>query len=392
MDAGNSIVNGFEPLIDAVHALSLPPDVRILVAVSGGSDSVALALTLHAVSGEPGANWHLTMGHIHHRLRGTAADEDETFVRALGERLEIPVVVARVDTPAYALKWHMSIEAAARELRYRELRRMESDLSAHLIALGHHMDDQAETVLMNLMRGSALRGLGGMQYASGDLVRPFLGLTRHTITRALESATEPYRRDASNEADDAWRNAVRHRVVPLLQAHQPRLAEVLARTASVVRTDDDYLSDETRAVLSTLEIGRADGAVHAALNSFRHLHPSLQSRVVREMIRLVEGDTLDVEESQVRRLCEELAMVTGPARLHGQLPRRLSVAVSKDRFEISRLKSAAVRRLESGFLPLPGSLTLSVGISPCHYRRRVSDNRYDGAHCRVRAESRLLRR
>src|SRR5579859_2814630 len=155
-------MNDWHHVMQAIDDLSLPAGTRVLVATSGGSDSVALALALHSASLRPGNEWRLRLGHVNHCLRSTDSDADEAFVRDFGRRLGLPVDSVRVDTYGYAAEHRLSVETAARELRYRELNRMLEAWEGDFIAVGHHADDQAETMLMNLVRGAGLDGLSGM--------------------------------------------------------------------------------------------------------------------------------------------------------------------------------------------------------------------------------------
>src|SRR5579884_1376192 len=169
-------VNATDALLDAVRAL---PDGRLLVAVSGGPDSIALLLALHA------AGRDLCVGHVNHGLRGEESQRDESFVRELSNRLSVPFLVRNIDTHAHASTQRLSLETAARDLRYQALESMRGECAADYIALGHTRDDQAETVLMHLLRGAGPTGLSGMPLQRDAIVRPFLNVPRATILQAL---------------------------------------------------------------------------------------------------------------------------------------------------------------------------------------------------------------
>lgn len=214
----------------------IPRGSDVTVALSGGTDSVALLAILRELSGPLGIT--LRAAHFHHGLRGAEADRDETFCRELCERLQIPFVSGRGDAAAYAAGTKKSLEEAARDLRYAFL----EEVSPGLIATAHNADDNAETVLLHLLRGTGPRGLGGIPPVRGRIVRPVLCLTRAELRAELEERGLPHVEDSTNASDDCLRNRLRHRVMPLLLQENPKLPAALARTAAMLRAEDGYLS------------------------------------------------------------------------------------------------------------------------------------------------------
>lgn len=198
---------------------------RVLVAVSGGADSVALLCALHAL------HYRCGVAHCNFHLRGEESDRDEQFVRTLCNRLQLPCRVADFDTRQVAAERGISIEMAARDLRYaffEELRRRE-DYEA--VAVAHHEDDNAETLLLNLVRGTGLHGLTGMKPKNGTIVRPLLNLSRTDILNYLESLHQPYINDSSNFVADVKRNVIRLQVMPLLKKLNPSVVPTLSENA-----------------------------------------------------------------------------------------------------------------------------------------------------------------
>lgn len=214
------------------HALKgpcrLPPGARLLVAASGGADSTALLVGLARVAPEFELSIHAA--HLHHGLRGVAADADLDFVRTLCARLGVPLLTARCDGRAFMKRRGLSGENGLRMLRRRFLRAALRRAGATAIATGHTADDQLETVLMRLLRGAGLRGLGGMREKHGPWIKPLLEATRLEIESDLRTARLAWREDASNR-DPAWtRNRIRHQAIPaLLGALDPALDPVRAR-------------------------------------------------------------------------------------------------------------------------------------------------------------------
>ena len=198
---------------------------RIAVGVSGGADSVALLRFLAAL--RPQFGWDLVVCHIHHGLRGAEADRDECFVRALAEQLGLPCAVSRIDAAALALRDHISVEEAGRMARYAFFAQTAGE--GGRIATAHTLDDSIETVLMNLVRGTGLRGLCGIPRIRGNIVRPLLDCTRAEVEDYLGALGQPYCTDSTNLTDDYTRNRIRHDILPRLCALNPNFPGAMAR-------------------------------------------------------------------------------------------------------------------------------------------------------------------
>ena len=223
------------------EAIVPPPDVRhVLVALSGGADSVYLLLFLL----EGGAQ--VSAAHFHHGIRGESADRDRDFCRALCRERGVPLHEGSADVAACARRENMGLESAARLLRYRFLRDVRARIGADVIALGHHMNDQAETVLMHLLRGSGLRGAGGMAEREGDLYRPLLGLTKRQIVDRLQARGVSWCEDETNAVSDNPRNALRNLILPQAERIYPGAVPALARFAQIARADGALLERMAR--------------------------------------------------------------------------------------------------------------------------------------------------
>lgn len=195
----------------------IDPSTPVLVAVSGGADSVALLYML--ISG----GYHCVAAHCNFHLRGEEADRDEAFVRDLCHRLGVELLVAHFDTKAYAAEHHQSIEMAARELRYNWFASILDERQIPVVAVAHHADDAAETTILNMTRGTGLRGLTGMKPKTGRVVRPMLTLSRMDIENYCRANGLTYVNDSSNASDDFARNKIRHHVIPALKGLNPSL-------------------------------------------------------------------------------------------------------------------------------------------------------------------------
>lgn len=203
-------------------------DGKILVALSGGADSVALLCLLH----EQGCD--LEALHCNFHLRGKESDRDEQFCTTLCQKRGIPIHVRHFPTADYARQHGISIEMAARQLRYQWFEEQRVALHARYIAVAHHRDDQAETVLLNLIRGTGLRGLAGMLPVNGHILRPLLSLSKSDILHYLEERGQDFVTDSTNLERDAQRNRLRLDVIPLLRQLNPQAVEHIAQAASRV--------------------------------------------------------------------------------------------------------------------------------------------------------------
>lgn len=214
----------------------LEPGEIVTAALSGGADSVALLWVLRALTPRLGIT--LRAAHFHHGIRGEEAERDAEFCRDLCLQWDIPFTLGRGDAPNRAKQTGESLEEAARVLRYAFLK----ETAPGRIATAHNADDNAETILIRLLRGTGLRGLAGIPPMRERIVRPLLCCTRAEIEALLAEHGIPNIEDSSNAADDCLRNRLRHRVLPLLREENPNLSATLGRSAALFREEDNYLS------------------------------------------------------------------------------------------------------------------------------------------------------
>ena len=261
---GSRDLNGYTPpvMLDQVqsalerHAM-VPRGDLVLVAVSGGADSVALLHALLQLREKLGLR--LAVAHLHHGIRGTAADADAACVRRLAKRLALPFTEERVDVPQQARSAGISLEMAARAARYEFFRRAAEKLGAAAVAVAHTADDQVETVLLRIARGTGPHGLAGMSPVSRrdglTILRPLLGVTRAGILAFLKQNRLRWREDASNRDPHFLRNRVRHEILPLLERRlNPQIRTALLRTAEVMREENATL--DTLAVAALKRCGK----------------------------------------------------------------------------------------------------------------------------------------
>jgi tRNA(Ile)-lysidine synthase len=261
----------------------ISPGARVLVAVSGGSDSVALTHLLVDIA--PIVPFTVAgLAHLNHKLRGDDSDADEAFCRDLATALGLPIETQHTDVGAMARVQRVSVEVAARRARYRFLARAAERLDADLVATGHTRDDQAETVLLRLLRGAGATGLAAIPPRRGPIVRPVLSERREILRAYLAERHVAFRDDATNADQTIPRNWIRHGLLPLLCAHVGGdIVEVLAREAAILRDDAtllDAVADE--AARATLELG--DGRAQIQAQDLQALPAALARRVIRRAL------------------------------------------------------------------------------------------------------------
>ena len=254
------------------------PMRSVLVGLSGGADSAALTHILIGLSGKYG--FKVFAAHVNHGLRGAAADADEEFSRALADRLNIPFFSLRADIRSEAKRRGISEELAGRAVRYEFFDRLLSENDIDRVATAHHKNDNAETILMNLMRGSGTGGLAGIPYMRGNIIRPMLDVSRTDIERYCEENSIEYVTDATNLETVYTRNRVRNTLIPIMEREfNPALVDTLCANARLIANDEDYLSTETERVYRDIV---KDGAADAA--ALASLHSAIALRVIRLMI------------------------------------------------------------------------------------------------------------
>jgi tRNA(Ile)-lysidine synthase len=274
----------------STHALFERGDT-VVVGVSGGPDSLALLHALRMLAPELGIALHVA--HLNHQLRGADAEADAEFVAWLAREWNLPVTVEARDVAALAREKRLSLEEAGRNARQEFFARVAGEQHARVVAVGHHADDQVETVLMHFIRGAGLAGLRGMPYRSAIqdfiLVRPFLDITRAEIeTYCAENHLHP-RRDVSNEDLTFYRNRLRHEVIPYLETLNPNLRAVVHRAAQTIADDYAYLHAQVESAYARVA-READGVIVFAREAYRALEPSLQRAILRvAILRLRAG-------------------------------------------------------------------------------------------------------
>ena len=305
------------------------PGERVYCAVSGGADSVALLWGLYLLKDQLG--FALEAAHFNHRLRGEESRRDEEFVRSLCARYDIPLTVGNGDI----VPGPKGLEAAAREARYAFFATLPGK-----IATAHTADDNAETVLMHLVRGTGLKGLCGIRSRRGNVIRPMLGITRQEVLAFLQEQHLTYVEDSTNAEDAFLRNRLRHYVMPLLKAENPSLAQNLSAMAAHLSQDAELLEEMARyEELPTVE-------------ELRNLHPALRSRMLE---RFLKEQGVPEPEAQHIALAERLVFSDKPSAA-GDFPGGVVIRRNYDRLEAAQ----PAKNLQPVSLPTGGQVQLEA--------------------------------
>ena len=353
-------------LLDTVRRSIAANDLTgasMVVAFSGGPDSTTLLHSLHSLKDTLGLELHAA--HLDHGLRPESSEADADFAREFASSLEISLTTERVDTHILRAEYSMSIEEAARIVRYEFLSRVASKHGADCVALGHTLDDQAETVLLNVIRGTGLDGLSAMQATSSreigsgrvTLFRPLLSVNKSEILAYCAANDLDPRLDESNLSTEFTRNRIRLDLMHRLEQYNPSIRNALARLASSASMDLDFIQHE---------VGRAAKDIVAAdshgtgieRERFSRLHPALAYHLLRHAVEIVKGDTNDLELQHVSQMFD---MMSGASGKSMNLPGGLCFHVDYHFAHIRRIDAldSPVPAMDGASIELrvPGSVT-----------------------------------
>lgn len=338
----------------------LPDHGTVLCAVSGGADSMCLLVWLCELSQEYG--YTVAAAHFHHGLRGETADRDEAFVKEFCQKRGIAFYAGRGNVTEAARENGWSVEEAGRNLRYAFLAKTAEQIRAVRIATAHHQGDQAETVLMNLIRGTGMTGLSGIAPVRGPYIRPLLNTSREEIESYLERNGIAFVQDETNEDTVYTRNRIRHEIMPLLRQINPKAEESMAKTATLLRREDQYLQEKTEEICAAVR--RSEYWVELERQTLNALPAAMQNRVIRRMLDLLGVEKKDLSAGHV---CAIVTLIrdSGPtAQL--SLPRGVIAQNIQESFRIRKQDDSLWQRT---MLPPVGE----VCIGPWQLQCRTVD-------------------
>ena len=334
----------------------LPSGGHVLCAVSGGADSVCLLHWLSRLRAQYG--FVLTAAHYNHNLRGDESRRDEEFVRSFVSKCcpDVTLIVGSGDVSARAAQDKAGIEETAREMRYAFLRETARSVGAQVIATAHNADDNAETVLLHLIRGSGLRGLTGIPPRRDNIVRPLLTTQRADIEEYLRVYGLPHVEDSSNADERFARNRVRRQLLPLLRDMQPQVISHMGQTARLLAQDEEYLTDKVRQALPAPQ--DIPGGLSAHAPAIAAQPDALATRMVRLLLDKLTGDGGRCAATHLHAVVSLCRGDTPSAQI--SLPSGIVARRSYDRLELVRGENT--QELTCAPLPLPGQLALPWGV------------------------------
>ena len=329
----------------------------MLAGVSGGPDSVCLLHLLVKLREELGIELHAA--HLNHMLRGAESEADARYVFDLCHRLHVPVTIEQRDVKAHQTRHRLSLEEAAREVRYNFLTEIAGDVGAKQAAIGHTLNDHVETILMHLIRGTGTRGLGGLhpcsrwQSASGSLtiIRPLLQATRQETESYCHQHRLMPRLDTSNLSLSPLRNRIRHHLLPILQTYNPRAAEALLRTARIAADDIAYIDQKVTELWNQIA-QQHENTIALDKEGFLQLPIALKRHLLMSSIERLSGNLMDIEARHIEGI---LNASTKSAGKRISLPHGLIFTIEYDRYLIGT-DPAALAPLP----PLKGEYRLNI--------------------------------
>jgi tRNA(Ile)-lysidine synthase len=339
---------------DAIRHGLIGTGIHIVAGISGGADSVCLLRVLLALKEKYSLS--ITAVHVNHMLRGDESDEDEKFTVGLCESFNVPVRVFHENIREISRITGISVEDAGRQSRYARMEQVLRDTGANVVAVAHNFEDQAETIMLNILRGCGLEGLTGMEWKSGHIIRPLLGTRRDRILDYLNAIGQDFRSDSSNLSDEYARNRVRNVIFPMLKEQfDADPAVMLNRLRGLARRDDSFLEG-----ISSQEFARAhslegDGSIALDASLVASLHGAVASRVVRMAWEKLTGSRKRLENVHVDNM---LGLMSGSATGKGiTLPGGIAARMSYGKLIIGakpeRLKQYSYPAAVPGITTVP---------------------------------------
>jgi tRNA(Ile)-lysidine synthase len=315
----------------------LKPRDSVLIGVSGGPDSVALFHLLLTFA--PRFPLRLGVAHLNHCLRQNDSDRDAEFVASLAGRFDIPCYIHKTNVRKYQIENKLSLEEAARRVRHSFLNDVAEKNRFNKIALGHHFDDNAELVLMNLFRGSGPLGISGIPpVRDGKIIRPLLQSNRSEIIAFLDKNGLKYISDTSNRDTRFLRNRIRHDLIPLLKtSYNPKISQSLNRLASIIRSEEEWIEGIIHPLFEKAALSIQDGQIALSVSILNAIHVAAQRRIFRKTISKIKGDLRRIRLTHIDSVITLLKY--GPDYGNIDLPERIRIQRKGDVILFFREKS-----------------------------------------------------
>jgi len=316
----------------------LKPEHSVVIGVSGGPDSVALLHILLELA--PRLSLRLGVAHLNHCLRRNDSDKDAQFVETLSRKLGLPCYIQKTDVRNYQIKNRLSLEEAARSVRYEFLNNIAKTKGYNKIAIGHHSDDNAELVLMNLFRGSGTLGLSGIPPVRGDkIIRPLIQVGRSELVEFLNQNNLKYVSDASNKDTRYLRNRVRHNLIPLLKTdYNPKISEILNRLSSIIKSEEEWLEDMVCPFFEKAVLHTQEDHIILFIQMVNRYPEALQRRIIRMAIQKIKGNLRRIRFVNIDSVIDLLRKESAFGNI--DLPDRIRIQKNRDKLYIFKEKNA----------------------------------------------------
>ncbi len=291
------------------HHMILEQD-KIVIGVSGGADSVCLLFMLMEICRRYACS--LFAVHVNHGLRGKDAERDAEFVRSICEQYEIPFYLYEEDVSAYAKQHGLTLEEAGREVRYQAFEEVRSQVGAAKIAVAHHKDDQAETVLFRLFRGSGIKGLGGILPVRDDIIRPLLCLDRREIEQYLKEKGLSYCTDETNAGNHYTRNIIRNRLLPMVEEEiQERAAAHIADAAELMQEAEQYIYGQALREFASAAVQDTPNGYRIKVKDMQQCQPVIRQYIIRIAMERLAREWKDIGNRHVKDVLELMTKEVG---------------------------------------------------------------------------------
>ena len=323
---------------------------RVVVAFSGGIDSTALIYILNSLGKK--LKIKLFAAHLNHQIRGKDAEADASFVKKTSEKLGIPCFIEKFDVPGFAKQEKLNLEDAARRMRYEFLERIAAKAGANKIALAHTADDNIETFLMRLIRGTGMKGLEGIPPVRDKIIRPMIELYRKEIERYLSSKKITARIDKTNYETKYLRNRVRRNLIPALESYNPNIRESLIRAISAANAVQDFVESKAKEAFKKVVSLKTNDEIRFNIKEFLKIDAMLKGEVLRLAIVAVKKDLVDISRVHIDDIIDQLEKKRAEVDLPG-----IYAVVNKGALSISREKPE--KNLSKSFmrkLEIPGEI------------------------------------
>ena len=314
----------------------LQKEDAVLIGVSGGPDSVALLHILRALASR--FSLRLGVAHLNHCLRQDESDNDAKFVATLAKAVDLPCFVHKENVINYRKENRLSLEEAARRVRYTFFSNVAKKHDYNKIALGHHREDNAELVLMNLFRGSGPRGLSGIPpVRNKQIIRPLIHSQRSDIINFLKENRFDYIADKSNMETRYLRNKIRHHLIPELKAaYNPNIIATLNRLTVIINSEEEWIESEVDRLFNKIVVNREDHSIVLSISKLEKTHPAQQRRILRKAIHLAKGDLRRISLTHIDAIARLLTGRSSKGSL--DLPDAVRVQKSEDSLIITKEK------------------------------------------------------